>query len=76
MNANLEARKLSILEYLAELKDESVLSQIENLLKPKADFWDELTDAQKSGIQQGIEQLNNGDKVAYEDFITKFRTKS
>ena len=69
MTANLEARKLSIMEYLAELKDESVLSQIENLLKPKVDFWDELTDAQKSGIQKGIEQLNNGDKVAYEDFI-------
>ena len=76
MTANLEARKLSIMEYLAELKDESVLSQIENLLKPKVDFWDELTDAQKSGIQKGIEQLNNGDKVAYEDFIAKFRTKS
>ena len=76
MTANFEARKLSVIEYLAELKDESVLSQIENLLKPKVDFWDELTDAQKQGIQKGIEQLNNGDKVAYEDFMAKFKNKS
>ena len=76
MTVNLEARKLSIIEYLAELKDESILSQIENLLKPKVDFWDELTDTQKQGIQKGIEQLNNGDKVAYEDFIAQFKNNS
>lgn len=76
MTVNLETRKLSIIEYLAELKDESILSQIENLLKPKIDFWDELTDTQKQGIQNGIEQLNNGDKVAYEDFIAQFKNNS
>lgn len=38
MQVSLESRKLSIIEYLAEIQDESIIQQIENLLKPNIDF--------------------------------------
>jgi len=73
MNATLEARKLSIVEYLAEVNDESIIQQIEALLKPTVDFWDELTVTQKTSILLGIEQLNKGKKVAYKTAISRFK---
>ncbi len=73
MTVSLETRKLSIIEYMAELEDESILLQIENLLKPKVDFWEELSDVEKASIHKGIEQLDAGQRIGYEAFMAKYR---
>lgn len=73
MKSNIEARKLSIIEHLADLKDESVLQQIENLLKPKIDFWDELSEEEKTVIRKGIEDLEKGDRIEFNQFIERYR---
>jgi len=73
INPNIEARKLSIIEYLAELQDEGIIRQIENILKPKIDFWDELSDEQKKTIKKGIEDLDNGKRTEFKEFITNVR---
>jgi hypothetical protein len=75
MISALERRKLSIIEYLAELNDESLLLQIENLLKPKVDFWDELTEKDKAIILQGERDLNEGRRIAFADFLAQRRQK-
>jgi hypothetical protein len=72
-NISLEARKLSIIEYLADLQDEGVLQQIENIIKPKIDFWDELNEHEKDNIKKGIEQLDNGQRTEFKQFIQQFR---
>lgn len=71
MNLVLETRKRTILEYLAELQDEAILGQIENLLRPSADIWDELNSKQKAAIRKGTEQLNSGQRIDYEAFMEK-----
>lgn len=73
MTATLEHRKRSILLYLAELENEAVLVQIENLLKPSVDIWDELTESQEATIRLGVKQLDEGKMIDYEDFITNYR---
>ncbi len=70
MTADLEARKLSIIEYLTELDNESIIQQIENLLKPSVDFWDVLKQGEKESIQRGISQLNEGERVSYEKYLS------
>ena len=72
-NFSIEARKLSIIEYLAELQDEGILQQIENILKPKVDIWDELSDEQKASIEKGIQELNDGKRIKFNQFINKYR---
>jgi uncharacterized protein YlaN (UPF0358 family) len=72
---SVETRKHSILQYLAETQDEVVLMQIENLLKPSIDIWEELSDAQKTTIKHGIDALKNGQKVKFEDFMLKYRSR-
>ena len=70
-----ESRKRTILEYLAETQDETILLQIENLLKPSLDIWDELSDAQKTTIKKGVEALKQGKKIGYEEFMAKYRSR-
>ena len=75
-NINIEARKLSIIEYLAELQDEGVIQQIENIIKPKLDFWDQLPINEKNIILKGIEDLNQNKKTEFNQFIAKYRKNS
>lgn len=74
MNANLEAHKLSIVEYLVELEDEAIVQQIERLLKPRVDFWDELLNAQRQSVRHGLAQLKNGQRTSYATFIAKYNS--
>lgn len=71
MGASLEARKLSILEYLAEGEDEAVIMQIENLLKPKIDIWNELSEQEKSIITQGQKDLDERKRILFKEFLAK-----
>lgn len=74
MTADLEARKLSIIEYLAELDNESIIQQIENLLKPSVDFWDSLKAGEKESIQRGIAHLDAGKRVNYQSYIQRYKS--
>ena len=73
MSQSIESRKLSILEYLAEVNDEAIIIQIENILKPKVDFWDELTIEQKESIRRGEKDFEEGRKVSFKEFLEKRR---
>ena len=75
MNVNIESRKLSIIEHLAEVEDEGVIQQIENLLKPRTDFWDELSEREKSLIKQGFNDLEQGKRVDFQEFMKNRRQR-
>lgn len=71
MTTTLKHRKKSIIAYLSDIQDEALILQIENLLKPFADIWEELTDAQKATIHLGVQQLREGKSVDYQSFRTE-----
>jgi hypothetical protein len=75
MVATLENRKKNVLVYLADLQDESVLQQIEHLLMPTSDIWDELSDAKKDIVMVGKKQLSEGKKILFTDFKAKRANK-
>jgi hypothetical protein len=71
MIASIENRKLAVIDHLAELEDDYILQQIENLLKPKHDFWNDLNSQEKDKIEKGILQAKNGEVVDFESFINE-----
>jgi len=71
MAATLEARKLNILEHLAEVDDGAVIHQIENLLFPKHDWWQDLSEREKNSILIGANQAKEGKTVAFEALMQK-----
>ena len=75
MGATLEARKLHILEHLAEVHDEAVIHQIENLLFPKRDWWLDLNEREQKSILNGAKQAKEGKKVAFETLMQRLKKR-
>lgn len=71
--------KLTIFELLAATKDSKVLNSIYKQLKSQtvkkeADFWDELTEEQKVGIERGLKDIKAGRVYTHEQVIGKSKT--
>ena len=51
------------------------LKTIKNIFRDstKTDFWETVSQEQKDDILQGIEEIENGKVIDYEDFMKKHR---
>lgn len=72
METTLEHRKLSIVEHLAEVQDEALIRQIENLLVAKTDFWDSLSENAKTSVNKGLRQLQDNERTEYGAFMQAY----
>ena len=72
---NIQAEKLELVKLIIETDDPGIIKLIKKLFtKNKSkDFWDSLTDAEKSEIKKGIEEINNGEIVDYELFMKRYQ---
>jgi predicted Zn-ribbon and HTH transcriptional regulator len=72
---NIQAEKIELVKMILETDNPSILSSIKKMLKrnSKKDFWDTLSQAQREDIMKGIEEIENGEIVDYEDFIKKHK---
>jgi len=75
MGATLEARKLHILEHLAEVHDEAVIHQIENLLFPKRDWWLDRSEREQQSILNGAQQAREGKKVEFTLLLQRLKMR-
>lgn len=74
-----EAIKLELIEWLAKLKDIETLNYLKTVKdasRDNQDWWDDLTDQQKRGIQRGLNDIDEGRTVSHNDvkkylFISK-----
>jgi hypothetical protein len=59
---NIEREKLDIIKWVTGLKDTSALERIRMLrVHPKKmDWWDEITEEEKSAIDKGLEDIKEG----------------
>jgi len=71
---DIQTKKLTLIQWLISLKDESVIEKVEALSKEDTDFWHELTEGQKAEIKQGIQELESGDKYDYEQVMLRHRS--
>ncbi|SDD29306.1 hypothetical protein [Williamwhitmania taraxaci] len=60
---------------ILETDNPSILSSIKQIFakSKKVEFWDSLPESQKEEILKGIEEIENGDTVGYEEFMKKHR---
>lgn len=72
---NIQAEKIELVKMILETDNPNILSSIKRMLKreSKKDFWDTLPQSQKEDILKGIEEIDNGEIVDYEDFIKKHK---
>ena len=72
---NIQAEKLEIMKMILETDNPGIIDSIKKIFKEKAtvDFWDTISQAQKEDILLGIQEIENGDVVDYDEFINKHR---
>jgi hypothetical protein len=72
---NIQAEKLEIMKLILETNNTGLLELIKGLFirKKTVDFWNTLPQDQKNDIMQGINEIENGETLNYEDFMKKHR---
>lgn len=64
---NTEAIRLKLINRISQIEDEKILSKIESFLNQN-NLWNNLSYADKQAIDEGLQQLNEGDSILYSDF--------
>lgn len=70
-----EAIKLELIEWLAKLDNTSTLEYlkvIKDADSTKGDWWTDLSDAEKAGIQRGLKDADEGRLTSHEDVKSKY----
>lgn len=69
---DIQASKIELAKMILDLEDSKLIEKVRKLItKEKKDFYDELSEDQKLEIQFGIDQLDRGEKVSWEDVLKK-----
>ena len=67
----LQARKYDLIQALVHLKDLSLLQKLETVINShqaaSGDWWNEISDEEKAGIEEGIAQLERGEGIPHEE---------
>jgi len=72
---NIQAEKLELVRMILDTDNPRTPSSIKRIFtsSKKVDFWDNLPQSKKKEILKGIEEVENGETVDYEDFIKNHR---
>jgi hypothetical protein len=71
---NLDSEKLKIINWIANLSDESIIYKIKLLSEQEKniDWWDEITEAEEASIKRGLEDAKAGRVVPHEEVRKKY----
>ena len=60
---NIQTEKLGLIEWIAKLKDSSIIEKIKEVredYKKTSDWWDEISESEKQSIQRGLKDIEQG----------------
>lgn len=65
---DIQATKIKLAKMILETEDISLIEKMDALANTEiSDFYDDFTEDQKLEIQYGIEQLDKGERISWED---------
>ncbi|MBE9467892.1 MAG: hypothetical protein IMY72_06155 [Bacteroidetes bacterium] len=72
---NIPAKKLELVRLILDTNNPSVLKSIKELFTKRkgSDFWDTLSQEQKKDIQEGLEEVERGEIVDYNEFMKEYQ---
>lgn len=69
---DIQAEKLELIEWLANLNDARVIDKIKAIKSRKdLDWWESLSEDQKQDVEAGISDLDNRRKKSFSEVIRK-----
>ena len=70
-----EALKSELLEWLSNLEDKETIEYLKIVKDSKSndnDWWDDLTEAQKSGIERGLKDIESGRTLSHDEVKRRY----
>ncbi|WP_294819609.1 hypothetical protein [uncultured Flavobacterium sp.] len=65
-----QATKEELAKMILESEDSKIIDKVRKLLiKEKKDFYDELSEDEKLEVRYGLEQLERGEKIPWEEVL-------
>lgn len=71
---SLEALKLELIEWLTNLDDEQTMEYLKVVKDSRSsdDWWDEISDEEKAGIQRGLDDVKAGRTLSHDEVKAKY----
>jgi len=70
---NIQAKKYKLIEWITNIQDSKLIDKLVKIAD-KTDWWDEISGAEKTSIEKGLKDLEEG-KVVYHSEAKKIYEK-
>lgn len=70
-----EAIKLELIEWLTKLDDDETIEYLKIVKDSRStdnDWWDDLSESQKTGIERGLNDIENGHTISHDEVKDKY----
>jgi hypothetical protein len=70
-----EAIKLELIEWLTKLDDNEIIEYLKIVKDSNSegnDWWNDLSDVQKQGIERGLNDIINGRTISHDDVKSRY----
>jgi len=69
---DIQTSKLELVKLIINMDNKKIIDKVLTILKSeKEDFWLELSPEEKEEIELGIKQLDDGQRISWDDFQKK-----
>ena len=69
---DMQAEKLGLIQWLAQLTDESMIAKIKALRSEQEDLWDQITAEEKAEIEEGLLQADKMEVKSHSEIRKKY----
>lgn len=67
-----QTSKIELVKMILNIENEKFIEKIKDFIqKENVDFWDELSLSEQKEIEKGIEELDKGKRIEFNDFLKK-----
>ena len=69
---DIQTTKIELAKLILNIDSPKLISKIKDLVtKETSDFWYKLTESEKEEIRFGINQLDKGQKISFNEYLSK-----
>lgn len=72
INLELQTKKLELIHWLSSIDDLRIIDKISKIRKEEKSWWNDISDAEKKMIEEGLKDIEDGNKVSHEDFLKSY----
>jgi NRPS condensation-like uncharacterized protein len=69
---DIQSSKIKLVRLILDIENPKLIARLSDFLKRETDdFWEELSEIDKKEIEIGLKQLDNDERIDFDEFIKK-----